>query len=44
MAGGALTTGGTVTVLGALGLLHSSQNATVTMAMNSQITRARIPV
>jgi hypothetical protein len=44
-AGGSLTrlTGG-VDALGALGLLHSSQNATVDTTMNSQTTRARIPL
>ena len=43
-AGGSLTrvTGGGVDALGALGLLHSSQNATVSETVNSQTTRARI--
>jgi hypothetical protein len=44
-AGGSLTRvtgGGGVEALGALGLLHSSQNTTVSTTVTSQITRARI--
>ncbi|HTH25799.1 MAG TPA: hypothetical protein VL919_11845, partial [Vicinamibacterales bacterium] len=46
-AGGSLTRvtgGGLFDALGALGLLHSSQNATVNTTVNSQTTRARIPL